>query len=286
MFDIENGQTSRQIIENLHTKNLIKAEWPMLILMKIKETKIKTGAYEIPKGSKLVEIFNLVASGEVKETKVTIPEGYRIEQIAQLLESKKLTAYADFVAAAKQYEGQLFPDTYYFALNSPAIEIINKMLEDYTDRVSGLDVAKEDLIIASIVEREAVKDDERALIAGIYRHRLELGMKLQADPTVQYGRDSNTVAKLNTANASIFDFWQSISTRELLTVESSYNTYIIPALPPGPICNPGLKSIEASVNYEKTDYLYFLHKDGQIYPSKTEAEHDQLRASVLGAKIN
>lgn len=257
----------------------------MLVLMKLKTTKIKAGSYEIPSGTTLINVYEIIASGKIKEIKITIPEGYRVEQIGQVLVDHKLVSYADFVTAAKPYEGKLFPDTYYFEPNAGVETIVSKMLEDYDARTAGMGLTLDNLILASIVEREAMKDSERALIAGIYTHRLAIGMKLQADPTVQYGKDTNAIKKMTTDQAAKFDFWGAIGTKDYLTVDSAYNTYIIPALPPGPICNPGLKSIEAAINYEKTDYLYFLQHDGQIYPSKTEAEHNQKRVDILGAKL-
>jgi UPF0755 protein len=141
------------------------------------------------------------------------------------------------------------------------------------------------LIIASIVEREAIKDEERPLIAGIYKNRIARGMKLEADPTVQYGKDNIELINLTSEEKLEYKFWKPITLAEYQSVDSPYNTYLIPSLPPAPICNPGLKSIEGTINYQKHNYVYFLQHDGQIYPSETLKQHNQYRKDILGAKI-
>lgn len=121
-----------------------------------------------------------------------------------------------------------------------------------------MNLSRQDVIIASIVEREAKFDEDRPKIARVYLNRLELGMKLEADPTVQYAKGS----------------WDAIKLSDYQNVNSSYNTYLHAGLPPGPICNPGLESLQAVLSPDSNDYLYFFHKtDGHAVYSKTLEEH-------------
>jgi len=248
-------------------------------------SELKPGYYEILPKSSIKDILLLFESGKTKVVKLTFPEGWRAEQIAARLDQNGVVAYEQFLVEAKAYEGKLFPDTYFFQPKMSAKEVVAMMLADFQNRTSGLVVTNEDLIIASLVEREAAKDEERPLIAGIYKNRLKQGMKLQADPTVQYGKDTNEIAKLRLLDSLIgFKYWKPITLADYQGVKSDYNTYRILALPPRPIANPGLKSIEATINYEHHKYLFFLQSDGKIYPSETSAQHDYYRRKMLGAK--
>lgn len=281
-IEIRSGDDTGAIAEALKKDNLISQVWVFRILTRYKVRAIKSGQYEIPANTTTSNTYSIITSGETKQIRVTIPEGYRTEQIAQLLDKKDLVNYSDFVALAKDYEGHLFPDTFFFPPMVTANEVMQKMLSDYRERTALVSVSDEDLIIASIVEREAIKDSERPLIAGIYKNRLAVGMKLQADPTVQYGKDSNTVSGLPASEAKDFSFWKVVGLSDYTKVVSEYNTYNIKGLPPAPICNPGLASIVATVNYQKSNYYYFLQSKGEIYPAKTVTEHNANKAKILG----
>jgi len=218
-----------------------------------------------------------------QEIRVTIPEGWRREQIAALLEEKAVTIADDFLALTKNDEGHLFPDTYDFFAATSAAEVRAKLLSNYSAKAPDVDTNT--LIVASIVEREAANDAERAAIAGVYWNRFTIGMALQADPTVQYGKDSLafniTLKSAATRQERVailrnFKFWQPITRADYGSVDSSFNTYRHSTLPPTPICNPGAKSIIAAQNPEDHDYLYFLHKDdGRILFGRTLEEHLQ-----------
>jgi UPF0755 protein len=231
------------------------------------------GIYEIPKNAKMIDVYNTISNGKTKVVKFTIPEGYRIEQTGQLLEEKKLGSYEDFVLKAKKYEGQLFPDTYYISPDYTTDEIIETMHQNYLDKTADLKLTAEDLIIASIVEREADKEAERPIVAGIYKNRLEAGMKLQSDPTVEYGKDDQNIKFTTLSERLNYPYWRAVTNTDFQSVTSPYNTYITTGLPPGPICNPGIAAINATINYTKSDYFYFIIVKGQIYPAKTYAEH-------------
>jgi UPF0755 protein len=130
----------------------------------------------------------------------------------------------------------------------------------YQERTAGMNVSDSTLKLASIVEREAANDSDRALIAGIYTNRLNRGMKLEADPTVQYGKDNNEFGGLTWEKKQEFKFWGTISLADYTAVKSDYNTNSFVGLPPTPICNPGLKSIVAALAPQESNYIYFLHK--------------------------
>lgn len=258
----------------LRQNNLIVDKTLYVYATKIFHKKIKPGFYEIPAGASMADIINILNSGKVKVVKITIPEGWRLEQIARKLDQEKILAYADFITEAKSHEGQLFPDTYYMEPRMDASAVVKMMSDDFVTRISGLNISDDILTLASIVEKEAANDTDRGVIAGIYTNRIKAGMKLQSDPTVSYGRDDLNIAGLSSTDQMAYVFWKAAKTVEFTSVKSAYNTYQISGLPPGPICNPGLKSIEAAQNPAVNDYYYFLYgSDGKIHPSKTVAEH-------------
>jgi len=280
VFEIEKGQSKIQISRKLKNKGIIRSDIVFAVAAEIKNKNLLPGLYELSPAMSIIEILDSISSGKTKMTKVLIPEGYRIEQIAQTLSNKGLAEYDRFVELSKEDEGYLFPDTYYFSNEISEEKIIVAMKKNYDDRTELLNVTKEDMIIASIVEREAVNDEERPLIAGVYKNRVLRNMKLEADPTVQYAKDS--IAVLNSGDRE-FKYWQPITSKDYLTVLSNYNTYVTKKLPPTPICNPGLKSIKAAIDYQKHNYIYFLHKDGKIYPSENAAQHEYYKETILRA---
>lgn len=284
IFEVKQGESTLSIAERLKKKNLIKSDLIFVLNAKVKSESLQAGYYNLSPNMTLIDIFNRISSGDSNVAKVTIPEGYRTEQIAQVLSEKGVSDYDAFVLKAKQYEGKLFPDTYFFPDEITDDDVIKMMLDDFSQRTAGLNLTDEDLIIASIVEREAIKDEERPIIAGVYKNRVAKGMKWEADPTVQYGKDNLAIENFTSAEKKDFHFWKPITSIDYHNIDSSYNTYIIDGYPPRPICNPGLASIEATINYTHHSYLYFLQRDGQIYPAATLKEHDKNRQTVLGVK--
>ena len=232
----------------------------------------------------------LELEADSNEVEVTIPEGFRREQIAAVLESKGVTSSVDFIEATTNDEGTLFPDTYRFFKQSPANEVRDIMINNYLKK-SPAKLDKESLILASIVEREAKSDGERADIAGVYWNRYNAGLGLTADPTVQYGKDSNefykefNLAKTDEEKATIikdFDFWGVITRSDYQNVNSTYNTYRNAGLPPKPIANPGVASMQASLNYTDHNYFYFFHTEsGETIFSQSLDEHNKNKAKYL-----
>lgn len=282
-FEVKKDQSSVTIANNLEAKSLIKSGLIFTIYSKIKDKPLQTGIYELPQNLTIIEVFEIIANGRTQIIKFTIPEGYRTEQIGQLLEDKNVGDYSDFVEKAKQYEGQLFPDTYYISPEYSSDKIISLMLENYKNRTEEITVSPDDLIIASIVEREAVLDSERPIIAGVYKNRVALKMKLEADPTVQYGKDNNEISGKDNDFKLNFSFWGKITKNDYTKVQSPYNTYLISGLPPKPICNPGIKSIEATINYSSHNFIYFIQDNGQIYLSETWEGHEENKLKVWGS---
>lgn len=275
LFEVKEGASVPGVAAELQNVNVINDQRIFLYASKIFLKNLRPGFYEIEAKSSVFTIISLIQSGKTKTVKITFPEGWRIEQIAKRLSDNKIVSYAEFVEEARGLEGKLFPDTYIFFPRMSAEDVIAKMRADYEGRTLGLNVTDQDLIIASIVERESGNDQDRALIAGIYLNRIKIGMKLQSDPTVEYGRDTNAIAKLSAEDQQSYHFWNSAKTVEFTSVISSFNTYLSKNLPPTPICNPGMKSIQAAQNPESSSYYYFLYgKDGKIHPAKTQAEHE------------
>jgi len=259
-FIVRGGQTTREIAHNLEKDNLISSALVFEIYAKLKGELIQVGVYKLSPEQSLKEIFNILAQGKASEYLVTIPEGWRAIQIDEYLGSKQIIKAGDLIKIASADEGYLFPDTYRFLPDSDAQEIRKTMLDNFKKKTAGLAVTREVVILASIVEREAKFDEDRAKIAGVYFNRLQKEMRLEADPTVQYAKGS----------------WEPIRTADYRNVVSPYNTYLYFGLPPGPICNPGLKSIQAVLAPEKNGWFYFFHlEDGQTVYSTTIEEHQE-----------
>lgn len=278
-IEIEKGESVSNISKKLESKGLVNSSIIFYLYERIKDKKIVAGKYLIPDNLTLVEIANVLEKGERQVRRITIPEGWRMEQIATYLEANTGILALDFLQEARGKEGKLFPDTYELMDQPTAKEVIQKMDDNYLFRISELSPTDDQLVLASIIEREAASDSERADIAGVFANRLKIGMKLEADPTVQYQKDSNNYPQIGLIS---YTFWQKLIPGDLRGVQGPHNTYLRSGLPSSPICNPGLKSIEAAVKPASHDYYFFLHgSDGNIYFSKNEEEHNRKKALYL-----
>ena len=258
-FSIKSGDSTPQIAKNLQKEHAINS--PLLFSLYIYQRHwyLQEGVYKITTNMNMLGIAKIIKEGDAQEYLVTIPEGWRLTQIDELLSKRKIIKQGELIKVASSDEGYLFPDTYRFPLGITANGVRDAMIENFNKQIKGLNVTRNDLIIASIVEREAKFDEDRAQIAGVYWNRMDKGMRLDADPTIQYAKGS----------------WEPITRSNYQNVDSSYNTYLHDGLPPGPICNPGLKSIEATLHPEKNGWLYFFHKDdGRAVYSETLEEHE------------
>lgn len=215
----------------------------------------------------------------VTEKKVTLIEGWRIEEMAVKLNQELGIKNKDFIAVAK--EGYMFPDTYMFDVNVTTSEIVTILRANFEKKYDAIIKNKiqklglttdEGVILASIVEREARSDGVRKMVASILLKRLKIDMGLNADATIQYA-----LIPKGTITPPSFGWWKRNLTRDDLKIASSYNTYLYRGLPPGPISNPSLSSLQAVASADsKTPYLYYYHDSkGNSYYAKTLEEHNQ-----------
>lgn len=280
--------SSSNIGRILHEQGLVHSAWFFNLYTRLKgvDGKLKAGRYTFSTAQSLPEIVNELVKGPDEGRVFTIPEGFNLKQIAELLEREGLVTRQDFLAAAAEdrfdypflrglppgpnrLEGYLFPDTYRVGSYTRAHEVIDLMLSRFDRKLKEMDYYRkvkaagltlhQAVIIASMVEREARVDRERPLIAGVIFNRLKRDMPLQIDATVQYALGSHR-AKL---------YYKD------LEVDSPYNTYLIRGLPPGPIACPGEASLLAAVQPVKTGYLYYVARpDGTHAFASTLDEHN------------
>lgn len=270
IFAIEPGDGVQDIAASLKKNQLIGHERPfyLYILLTGRRNQLYPGAHQIPTQASLGQIVAILTDPRRQQTAVTILEGWRIADIAKAVAEKTKITEAEFLAAApvSQYEGYLFPDTYFFSEQTLAAEAIEAMRQNFDLKTADLTLTAEDVILASIVEREAQKDEDYPQIAAVYLNRITRAMALEADPTVQYAKNS----------------WAPISLTDYRAVVSPYNTYLNRGLPPTPISNPGLKSLRAVKSPSTHDYYYFFTPaTGPTVYSKTLAEHNQNKAIYL-----
>ncbi|MBL7036382.1 endolytic transglycosylase MltG [Candidatus Microgenomates bacterium] len=246
-FLITKGSSASQIGKNLQKEGLIKSSLAFKIYVQFtgRQSKISAGEFRLSPSQSLFEIVATLQKGPV-EIWVTIPEGLRHEEIAQKFAdelSKDNQFVNEFIALSSTHEGYLFPDTYLFPKSTTASKIVEKMLSTFDIRTKT-GVTENQVIMASIIERETKGDAEKPVVAGILYKRIENEWPLQVDASIQYAKGD----------------WKPIlsSDKEL---NSSYNTYKFQGLPIGPISNPGIASINAAVNPTTSDYWYYLHDE-------------------------
>lgn len=287
---VPEGASGSDIIDMLKNRDVIK--YPLIFKLYASTTgmdsKYKSGDFTVNTGHSYSEIINILINepnSMANKVKVTIPEGFEVIRIADAMETAGVCMAEDFLEAAstddydfdflkgidnkskREYvlEGYLFPSTYTFNKGTPAKEVVEVMLSTFQQVISKYEVKDIDktIILASIIEREAVGDVDRGTVSSVFHNRLQGkgGLtKLQSCATVQYilGERKPVLSEADTR------------------IDSPYNTYIYEGLPVGPIANPGEEAIEAAINPEETDYLYFgVNSSGKHTFSKTYEEHLQ-----------
>ncbi len=276
-FTIPKGQATSIIGQRLQEEGLIKNALVFRLVVKQQglANKIQAGSFKISPDMTTSEIAQALTKG-TEDVWVTIPEGWRVEQIAEMLENQELEDFdkQEFLELAQSDEGYLFPDTYLVPrmMSTQAIYnlLINtfdtKVTEGLADELAETDRSLEDIIImASVIEREGKGYEQLRHVAGILYHRLDIGMALQVDATLQYIKGYNATQ----------DTWWATPLAADKTIESPYNTYLNPGLPPKPICNPGLDAIRATINYVETDNLFYIHdSSGKMHYARTLEEHN------------
>ena len=285
--------SSYQIAENLYREGLIRNQTAFLIYLRFSgyERQLKAGTYILSNQMSVQEIVQKFYLNEISTTKFTIPEGYTLMQVEEVLVEKGLInrerwrtviqeenfAYpvlASLPAGNNRLEGFLFPATYEIAVGMGEAEIVDLMLKCYQQNVTPVvrEKARERglnelalITFASLVEKEARLAEERPIIAGVIFNRLRSKMLLRIDATVQY---------------ALGEHRERIYYRDL-EIDSPYNTYRYPGLPPGPIASPGMEAIEAVLNPTEHDYYYYVAKpDGSHVFSRTLEEHNRARRQL------
>jgi len=287
MVQIRPGQTGSEVARLLRAKGVIRSEILFKILMRLTSANkdLKAGRFDLRKNTPDLVVINCIKTGKCTHyEKVTFLEGWRSEEMAEELAEHGITDAREFLnlVRAQDLEGKLFPSTYLFADNTPPQKVIDEMLSEYKKKILPLfkkyktDLTERQVLtLASIVEREAVVHDERPKIAAVYLNRYYMGKRLEADPTVQYAL--GFALKENR-------YWKRGLTYKDLKIDSPYNTYRNTGLPPGPICNPGAKSVEAVLNPQPDfDALYFVADNtGRHVFSRTFHEHKQHIKRIRG----
>lgn len=275
IFTIPKGENIRQIANKLENEGLIRDSLAFFLLVKKAgvEKNIQAGDFRLSPAMRAQEIVEELQHGTL-DIWVTIPEGWRSEEIALKLAQELDIPEQEFLKHAQ--EGYMFPDTYLFPKNATASNAAQIMLDNFDKKVrrslqEEIAVANLNLdriiIIASLIEREAKFAEDRPYVASVISNRLNEGMKLDIDATVQYALGYQPQEK---------SWWKKSLTLDDLKFKSLYNTYINNGLPPGPIANPGLSSIQAAVNPEQTDYLYYISdQEGKIHLAQTYEQHQQ-----------
>ncbi len=293
-FVVEPGESAATIAARLEELGLVTDGelFRMFIRYHEIDANLEAGEYVLRPNMTMAEIAETLQHARIEEVTVTIPEGWRAEQVAQMLAKENIVDGDEFLALVRggkfdysvlrdrpeesSLEGFLFPETYRIPAQAEAEDLIERMLstleERFTPELRQLAAERgmtiyEVITLASIVEREAVVTEERPLIAGVFLNRLEQGMPLQADPTIQYAKGYH---------ATTGQWWAPVVPEDWQGVDSPYNTYLYPGLPPGPICSPGLSAIQAVLAPADTEYLFFLAKgDGSHVFAVTYEEHLQ-----------
>lgn len=287
-ISIEKGESFRTIARRLKNGGVVRSSTALLIYGELTGTarRIQPGDYEFKGGERIPDVMRHLVNGDFVSIVITIPEGLTIHQIAERVAATGLVCQPDFENAAHDgpliralglmplgAEGYLFPATYKFSPRAKVKDVLSAMLMRFFEvltpqaeqRMFELGLTPREMVtMASIVEKEAKIAGERKLIASVFYNRIRLGMPLQSDPTAEYSFEG-----------------ESESAAAAVRVPSTFNTYSFAGLPPGPIANPGQRSIEAALYPAKSDYLYFVARDdGTHVFSKSYEEHQRAIAML------
>lgn len=280
-IEIKEGESVTNILQKLLEEDLItqKNYYYAKVYLRLNNlgASLQAGVYNLPRNLTIAELIETLQYGREEEVWITIPEGLRKDEIAQLINNElknenfsperflALTEDAIFIQTLElgvetdNLEGFLFPDKYSFSTEIDAEGVILKLIDNFKTKVTR-EYTYEDIILASIVEREGYNGNDRPIIAGIILKRFEEGWLLQTDATLLYPLKD----------------WKHPITPEVKEDDNPYNTYKNIGLPPTPICNPGLQSIEAVWNPTRTSYYYYIHdNDGNPHYAETLDEHNE-----------
>jgi UPF0755 protein len=294
LLQVVSGESSQQLCADLKAKGLVRDEKATWLYGRVsgRGQRLQAGYYDVSAALSARDLIMAISDGKVAQRKVSVVPGLRIEQVAARVEKAGLSDAKSILAEAqtkaftgevqmelpqgRTLEGYLYPATYSIAVGKPAHDILLGMLEAFQSNFAtkySADIAKTGLglhkvvTLASLIEREAKADAERPIIAGVIMNRLRQKMKLQIDATVLYALGHHKTRVL------VAD----------LSVNSPYNTYLYPGLPPGPICSPGMASLLAAVHPATTPYLFYVaNGKGTHVFGRTFAEHLANIARIRG----
>ena len=280
VFTIKEGDTATTVAKGLKDKNLIRSDTAFRFYLKTNnlEKNIHVGYFKLSPSMTFAQIAETLKGSGSQDVRVLIPEGFRNEEVARRLFRQLNLPEKEFLSLAK--EGYMFPDTYDFRVDVSAEDVVDVMIKTFNTKVqteiiaSGTSLTELEVVtLASIVEKESRNDADRPVIAGILLNRLEIGQGLEVDATLQYLLGENE------------DGWwahDSVALVEAKSIDSPYNTYKYSGLPPGPINNPGLKSVEAVLKPTPSNYFYYLHEsDGTPHYAETYEQHQNNIANYL-----
>jgi UPF0755 protein len=301
-FVVKEGESLGTIADNLYDSGLLNSKvlFKTYVILKRLDNNIQAGVYRIPAGTSVEQLAQILQHG-TNDIAVTFIEGWRAEEIS-LHANKSLQSidYENFVALSIPNEGYLFPDTYYLNIEIGEKDLLDIMLNNFENKTADIltdenlqkvGLTKQQAVIfASIVEREVANEEDRPIVAGILINRWKNNELIGADATTQYA-----IAKIRAGcrpelsricpsddQAEQVQWWPKDLSMEDLNYTSPYNTRKVLGLPPTPISNPGLNSIEAVINYTQTDYNYYLtDSEGITHYAKTLEEHNQNVATYL-----
>jgi UPF0755 protein len=275
------GSSTVRMGRQLEAAGIVRSQYAFDLMRWWKRGRLRAGEYRFDHPAAVTEVYARISRGDVFTKAVTIPEGANLFEIAARLEQagfgprqdfldaepKQVRLVADLDPRATSLEGYLFPDTYYFARKATPAQICAAMVRRFR-AVAGQLGLKENVhavvTMASLVERETAVDAERPLVASVFENRLAKKMPLMTDPSVIYGLELD-------------GRWQGTIRESDLKLDTPYNTYLHTGLPPGPVANPGLRSLRAAMEPAKTNYLYFVaagaNPQGRSLFSATIEEH-------------
>lgn len=283
---IETGDNARTIADRLAQNRIIRSKSLFLTLAKWRgsDRKLKAGAYSFGGHYNLVQTIKLLEEGNTEAIKVTIPPGFSLFQTLRRIERSGLASYDSLYTRAtdpsfatkltgmniSSLEGWLLPDTYSYDIATPVDTLLALPVRNFLRQAKSAGLEPQSipgfqakLTLASIVEKESAHPDERVIIAGVYLNRLRKGMRLESCPTVDYILQRRGIKRDVLLNSD-------------LAIENPYNTYRNDGLPPGPICNPSLESIQAVIDPQPNNFLFFVsNREGRNDFSATYQEHLQ-----------
>jgi len=281
IFVVKKGEEIRSIAARLSSERFIRSRIVFFLLVRALglDSKIQAGDFYINRGQSAQELAESLTHGAI-DVWITIPEGFRVEEIATRLSKELAISEPDFLAVAE--EGYMFPDTYLIPKQASAAAIVTLFKNNFDkkitakmreDMVRNKQTLEDVIVLASLVEREGKNDTDRPMIAGILQNRLADEWPLQVDATLQYALGYQTQDKT---------WWKKSLFNEDKKISSPYNTYQNIGLPPKPIANPGLAAINAVIYPTPSNYFYYLHDpQGQAHYATTLAEHEANIARYL-----